>query len=291
MNREEIRNVLLELAGEGLLLGRGVGADDILLTRLGELTGESRSLFWRDFGEVLQEVWAQGDVGAISNAAVFISRIPQSERPSAMEAEHVASFLLEDAKVKNTAWSSLDELRQIVAGLRMLSALRLGGRVWWQVIFYSWYFWLNQPKTRQEREALYAWQAMLHASRGCLNSKVVAPNFDAWFYTAQAVQDFPSLEVFTFLADQMESQTADKDALKEEVLEAYQSLHARCYHISSCPQGIENLKAVIESWLEDRVGMKPQEADLQLKWHQPDLTTPSERLNKPAERTSYSFAA
>lgn len=287
MNREEIRNVLLELAGEGLLPDRGVGADDILLARLGALTGENRLAFWRDFGEVLREVWAQGDVVAISNAAAFISRIPHSERPAGTEAALVASFLLVDAKMKDATWSSLDELRMIVAGLRILSALGLGKRLWWRFRFH---IWLDQAKTRQNREALYAWQAVLHASRGLLNDGEVAPNFDAWFYAAQAVQEFPSLEVFTLLADQIESPVADRNALKEEVLSDYQSLHARCLN-TSCPQGIEELKAVIESWLEDRVGMSSQEASDQLKWREPDFTTPSARLNEPAERTSHSSPA
>lgn len=287
MNREEIRNVLLELAGEGLLPDRGVGADDILLARLGGLTGENRLLFWRDFGEVLREVWAQEDVAAISNAAVFISRIPQTERPARAEALQVASFLLDDKKIIDATWNSLDKLRMIVAGLRILSALGLGERLWWRVRFY---IWLDQAKTRQTREALYAWQAVLHASRGLLNSGEVAPNFDAWFYAAQAVQEFPSLEVFTLLVDQIESPVADRSALKEEVLSDYQSLHARCLN-TSCPQGIEELKAVIESWLEDRVGMSPKDASDQLKWREPDFTTPSVRLNEPAERTSYSSPA
>ena len=288
MNREEIRNVLLELAGEGLLPDRGVGADDILLNKLGALTGESRSLFWRDFGEVLREVWEQKNIVAISNATVFISRIPQSERPVEAEAAQVASFLLDDVKVKEETWHSLDELRMIVDALRILSALGLGGRVWWRVRFDSW---LHQAKLRRDSEALYAWQAVLHASRGLLNSGEIAPNFDAWFYAAQSVQEFPSLEVFTLLADQMGSPAADKNALKEEVLSDYQSLHARCFNTSSCPQGIENLKAVIESWLEDRVGMTPKEASEQLNWREPDLTTPSARLNEPAERTSHSSPA
>lgn len=287
MNREEIRNVLLELAGDGLLPDRGVGADDILLARLGALTSENRLAFWRDFSEVLREVWAQGDIEAISNAAVFISRIPRSERPAGEEAALVASFLLVDAKMEDATWSSLDELRMIVAGLRILSALGLGERLWWRVRFH---IWLDQAKTRQTREALYAWQAVLHTSRGLLNGGEVAPNFDAWFYAAQAVQEFPSLEVFTLLADQMESPVADRNALKEEVLSDYQSLHARCLN-TSCPQGIEELKAVIESWLEDRVGMSPEEASDQLKWREPDLTTPSARLNEPVERTSYSSPA
>lgn len=284
MNREEIRNVLLELAGEGLLPDRGVGADDILLTSLDTLAGVDRSAFWHDFGAALQDVWAQGEVEAFLNASVFVARIPQAERPVGEEAARVAGFLLDDAKVKNEVWGSLDELRLVVAGLRMLAALGLGDRLWWELRFNSW---LHQAKTRQDSEALYAWQAVLHASRGLLNSGEVVPNFDAWFLAAQAVQEFPSLEVFTLLTDQAESPSVDKDALKEEILDAYQSLYARCYRAPSCPQGIQNLKAVIEAWLEDRVGMKPQEASRQLEWNKPDLRPPSVRLREPIEGMSH----
>lgn len=288
MNRDEIRNVLLELAGKGLLPDRGVGADDILLSHLSALTEETRVLFWCDFGEVLREVWSQENVGAVSNAAVFISRIPQSQRPAGGGAEQVASFLLNDVKLKDTIWKSLDELRLIIGALRMLSALVLGGRIWWQVRFYSW---LQQVKVREESEALYAWQALLHASRGLLNSGEITPNFDAWFHTAQAAHDFPAMEVFTLLADQMVSPTADKEAIKNEVLEDYQSLYARCINNASCPEGIENLKAVIESWLEDRVGMSAQEASSLLKWKEPERKTPSARFNELAASTSYSLQA
>jgi len=288
MNRDEIRNVLLELAGKGLLPDRGVGADDILLSHLSALAEETRVLFWRDFGEVLQEVWSQENVTAVSNAAVFISRIPQSQRPAGADAEQVASFLLNDAKLQDTIWKSLDELRLIIAALRMLSALALGGRTWWRTRFHSW---LQQVKVRKESEALYAWQAVLHASRGLLNSGEIAPNFDAWFHNAQAAHDFPAMEVFTLLADQMESPTADKDAIKNEVLEDYQSLYARCFNNDSCPEGIENLKAVIESWLEDRVGMSSQEASKLLKWKEPERKTPSARFNELAVNTSYGSPA
>lgn len=288
MKRDEIRDVLLELAGKGLLPNRGVGADDILLSHLSALAEEARVLFWRDFGEVLQEVWSQENVGAVSNAAVFISRIPQSKRPTGTEAEQVASFLLNDAEVQNETWKNQDELRLIIAALRMLSALALGGRIWWRARFY---FWLQQVKVRKESEALYAWQAVLHASRGLLNSGEIAPNFDAWFHTAQAVNDFPAMEVFTLLADQMESPTADKDAITNEVLADYQSLYARCFNNDSCPKGIENLKAVIESWLEDRVGMSDQEASKLLKWKEPERKTPSARFNELAVNTSYSSPA
>lgn len=288
MNCDEIRNVLLELAGKGLLPDRGVGADDILLSHLSALDDEARALFWHDFGRVLQEVWSQGNVGAVSNAAVFISRIPQSARPAGAEAEQIALFLLDDAKLKNETWKNLDELRLIIAAFRMLSALALGGRLWWRARFN---FWLQQVKVRKESEALYAWQAVLHASRGLLNSGEIVPNFDAWFHTAQAVHDFPAMEVFTLLADQMESPTADKDAIKNEVVEDYQSLYARCFNNASCPDGIESLKAVIESWLEDRVGMSVQEASELLKWKEPERKTPSARFNELAVNTSYSSPA
>ena len=288
MNRDEIRNVLLELAGNGLLPDRGVGADDILLSHLSALDDEARVLFWSDVGGVLREIWSQENVGAVSNVAVFISRIPQSARPTGAEAEQVASFLLDDVKLKDTIWKSIDELRLIIAALRMLSALALGGRIWWLTRFHSW---LQQVKVRKESEALYAWQAVLHASRGLFNSGEIAPNFDAWFHTAQAVNDFPAMEIFTLLADQMASPTADKDAIKNEVLADYQSLYARCFNNASCPEGIEDLKAVIESWLEDRVGMSDQEASELLKWKEPERKTPSARFNELAVNTSYGSPA
>ena len=284
MNREEIRNVLLELAGEGLLPDRGVGADDILLADLDSLPNAERLAFWRNFGTVLRDIWVQGEVEAFLNASVFIARIPQAGRPAGEEAQRIAGFLLDDEEMKKEGWGARDELRLVVAGLRILAALGLGERIWWRVRFNSW---LDQAKTRQDGEALYAWQAVLHASRGLLSSGEVAPNFDAWFLAAQAVQDFPSLEVFTLLADQSASPSVDKDALKEEVLEAYKSLYARCYRAPSCPQGIQELKAVIGAWLEDRVGMKPDEADHQLAWKKPDLRPPSVRLREPVEEMNH----
>ena len=164
----------------------------------------------------------------------------------------------------------------------------MASMIWWQARFHSW---LQQVKVRKESEALYAWQAVLHASRGLLNSGEIAPNFDAWFHTAQAVNDFPSMEVFTLLADQMESPTADKEAIKSDVLADYQSLYARCFNNASCPEGIENLKAVIESWLEDRVGLSAQEASKLLKWKEPERKRPSVRFNELAANTIYSSPA
>lgn len=276
MNREEIRNVLLELSGEGLLPDRGVGADDILLTHFGRLSELERKDFWPDFGAIFRDLWEQKNVVAISNAAVFVSRLSQSERPEGEAASQVAGFLLNEEKLKCASWDSLDDLRRVVAGLRLLSVLRLGDpAVWWRVCFESW---LRQAKTRQGSEALYAWQAVLHASRGLLNNGEVAPNFDAWFLAAQEAKEFPSLEVFTLLTDQAERTSVDRDSLQEDVLKAHQDMHARCYGISSCPQGMQDLKAVIETWLEDRLGMKPNNAKKKLEWKKPDKNPPSARF-------------
>lgn len=280
MNREEIRNILLELRGEGLIPGRGVGADDILLAKVEAFTAPERLAFWTNFGDVLQEAWQSGEAGAFSNAAAFISRIPKPERPAGDEAKQIAAFLLIDPKLKKAAMGAADESRLIVAALRVLSALGLGDRVWWVARFNSW---LHEARTHQNSDALFAWQAVLNSSRGLLNTGEIVPNFDAWFLNAQEVKEFPSLEVFTLLADQIDSPGADKEAIKEDVLEAYQNLYARCYPASDCPQGIQHLKSVIEAWLEDRIGIKPEEATCQLEWKQPDLLTPSARLNQPIE--------
>lgn len=284
MNREEIRNVLLERAGKGLLPDRGVGADDVLLNSLDAMNGAERTAFWLEFGEVLQEVWRQGENEAFLNAAAFVARTSQADRPKGEDAQRIAGFLLDEAKVKSAIWSTQDELRLLVATLRLLAALGLGNKPWWRVPFNSW---LHHAETRPDNEALYAWQGVLHASRGLLNSGEVAPNFDAWFQAAQKVRAFPALEVFTLLADQTDTPSADKDSIKEEVLETYQDLYARCLNVSACPQGIQDLKAVIETWLEDRVGMKPGEANCRLEWKEPNRLKPSVRFSMPVEETKH----
>lgn len=276
MNRQMIQSILLELAGEGLMPDRGVGADDILLTQLNRMPAEERPTFWRDFGAVAQELWQERNADAFSNAAAFVARAPQSLLPAGEEAVQAAGFLLHEPGLETATAKSKDELRLNVSALRVLSTLGLGDRTWWRACFHVW---LDEAKRRKESDVLHVWQAVLHASRGLLNSGEIVPNFDAWFETAYRAAEFPALEVFTLLADQADVPNPDKDALKEDVLEAYNALHAHCYE-TTCPPSIDHLKDVIEAWLEDRLQQKADDAKQLLMWKAPDLDPPSKRLDR-----------
>jgi hypothetical protein len=273
MNREEILDVLIGRSG-GACPDRGVRADDILLGRYAEVSATNRPAFWQAFGEALLSLWQLGNTEAVECASAFVAGLDKVDRTDGDVAFSVAGFLLEDSVVRGDVIAKDDSRRRVVAALRMLANLGLGTRTWWRCRFFAW---LHDTKSSGGEEGQLAWQAVLHSSLGLMNCCEPMPNIDAWLEDARIAKEFPAIELFTLLARQTEYQQ-DKMYLKNEVIEAYQSLYVNCNGRDSCSQGIEDIRSVIETWLVDRLHLSPSEAHELLKWRQPDKRLPQDRI-------------
>ncbi len=273
MNREEILDVLLGRSG-GACPDRGVRGDDILLGRYANVPESDRSVFWQAFGETLASLWQEANTEAIECAAAFVAGLDKAERPDNDLATSVAGFLLGDSVVRDGVITKEDSRRRVVAALRMLANLGLGARTWWRCRFFAW---LDDAKFANGEDGQLAWQAALHSSLGLTNCCEPMPNIDAWLEDARVAKEFPAIELFTVLARQTEYQQ-DKEHLKGEVIGAYQSLYINCNSGGLCPQGIKDIRSVIETWLVDRLQLSPVDAHKLLKWKQPDQRLPQARI-------------
>lgn len=285
MNREEVLDVLLGRSA-GASPDRGVRGDDVLLGRYTNVRESDRPAFWRLFGEALIFLWQEGNTEAIECAAAFVAGLEKTARPDREMAASIAGFLLNDSIVCDGAIAKGDGRRRVVAALRILATLGLGARTWWRCRFFAW---IDDAKSCSGGEGQLAWQAVLHASLGLMNCCEPMPNIDAWLEDARIAKEFPAIELFTLLARQTEYQQ-DQVHLKDEVIEAYQSLYVNCKGGDSCPQGIEDIRSVIETWMVDRLHLSSAQANELLKWRQPDKRLPQERIFRP-QRQSPAVAA
>lgn len=272
MNRDEILDVLRGRSG-GVCPDRGVRADDILLGRYAAIPADGRASFWQAFSEALPMLWAEMDTEAIEAAAAFVSGLDKTVRPDTELVKSGFEFLFNDLTEVSQIASKGDERRRIVAALRMLANLGLGERNWWRCRFWSW---IGDAKLAAGAEGQLAWQAVLHASLGLMNCSEPTPNIDAWLEDGRKAKEFPAIELFTLLVRQTEYQQ-DKEHLKNEVIEAYQSLYANCIG-NSCPQGIDDIRSVIETWLMDRLHLSQDIAQGLLEWQKPSKELPQVRL-------------
>lgn len=272
MNRDEILNVLLEREG-GVNPDRGVGGDDILLARWADMDEAGHSVFWPNFCHAVAALWRELATEALEVAAAFVAGIGLESKPSDSLLEPLR-FLLDDSDIKAGALVSGEGRRRTVAALRLLSKLGLGDRDWWRNRFWNW---IDEAPKATGEDGMLAWQAVLHASMGLLQAGQMDPRVDTWIETARKAEVFPAIELFTMLARQTPHQ-ADTADFVHAVVEAFQSLSTNCGMEGACPQTIEDIRMVIESWLSDPVvGRKPKEAVELLQWKEPDKLLPQER--------------
>lgn len=272
MSRDEIVDILCGRSG-GACPDRGVRADDVLLGRYAAIVrSEGAPDFWPEFVEAFRVIWRKSDTDAIELAAAFVSGLENNVKPGADSLGTSFSFLFDDPVMADSI--SLGEARRrIVAGLRLLANLSLGERKWWRQRFDSW---IVNVRSAVGDDGRLAWQAVLHASLGLMNSKEEMPNIDAWLEDGRKAKEFPAIELFTLLSRQTEYQP-DREHLKDEVIAAFQSLYANCLG-TDCPQGIEDIRSVIETWLVDRLKLAPVEAERLLTWREPSRELPQVRL-------------
>lgn len=272
MSRDEILNTLLGRSG-GAWPDRGVRADDILLGRYAEIGAHGSILdFWLAFSEAFLMLWRESEVDAIELAAAFVSGLEINARPVAASVEKPFSFLFEEPAMPDVTGSS-EARRKTVAGLRLLANLGLGERIWWQQRFCSWIY---HARSAAGADGRLAWQAVLHASLGLMRSDEVMPNIDAWLEDSRKAKEFPAIELFTLLSRQSEYQT-DSEHLKDSVIAAFQGLHVNCFG-RDCPQGVEDIRFVLENWLVDRLKLESAEAERLLTWREPSRELPQVRL-------------
>ena len=272
MSRDEILDILLGRSC-GACPDRGVRADDILLGRYVKLAGNGgASAFWPAFAEAFLLLWQDSSTDAIELAATFASGLEKDARPVADSLGDSFSFMFDDPVLVDSV--SLGETRKrVVAGLRLLANLGLGERNWWRCRFWAW---IDSARSATGADGRLAWQAVLHASLGLMNSQEEMPNIDAWLEDGRKAKEFPAIELFTLLSRQTEFQV-DREHFKNEVLEAFQSLHANCLK-NACPQGIEDIRSIIETWLVDRLNFTSGEAQSLLTWREPSRELPQVRL-------------
>lgn len=272
MSREEMLDILRGRSGS-VCPDRGVRADDILLGRYAAVAGAGGALdFWRVFAGAFLVLWRDLDTEAIESAAAFVSALEQNARPATDGIGSSFAFLLDDLVMADSVGSS-EAIRRTVAGLRLLANLGLGDRNWWRHRFL---LWIDNARSAAGPGGRLAWQAVLHASLGLMNSKEAMPNIDAWLEDSRKAKEFPAIELFTLLSRQTEYQP-DTEHLKDEVVGAFQSLHANCFG-NACPQGIEDIRSVIETWLVDRLKLTSADAQRLLTWREPSRELPQVRL-------------
>lgn len=272
MSCDEILDILLGRSCGGCP-DRGVRADDILLGRYVKLASDGGApAFWPAFAEAFLLLWQDSSTDAIELAAAFASGLEKEARPVADSFGDSFSFLLDDPVLVDSV--SLGETRRrVIAGLRLLANLGLGERNWWRRRFWAW---IDSARSATGADGRLAWQAVLHASLGLMNSQEEMPNIDAWLEDGRKAKEFPAIELFTLLSRQTEYQQ-DREHLKDEVVAAFQSLHANCLK-NACPQGIEDIRSVIETWLVDRLKLTSVEAQTLLTWREPSRELPQVRL-------------
>ena len=272
MSRDEILDILLGRSG-GACPDRGVRADDILLGRYAEIGGaEGMPDFWTAFAEAFQMLRQESEVDAGELAAAFVSGLEANVKPAAASVEMLFSFLLDDPATPDVV-GPCEARRRAVAGLRLLANLGLGDRNWWRIRFL---LWIDYAQSAKGADGRLAWQAVLHASLGLMNSQEAMPNIDAWLEDGRKAKEFPAIELFTLLSRQADYQ-ADREHLKCEVIAAFQSLYANCLG-KACPQGIEDVRSVLETWLVDRLKLASTEAERLLTWREPSRDLPQVRL-------------
>lgn len=287
MNRDEILDILLGRSG-GAWPDRGVRGDDILLGRYVLVVGAGGMQdFWQSFAKAFKVLWQECDVDAIEPAAAFVSGLASKDKPSADDVGSLFSFLLDDLAIIPDVTGPSEARRQTVAGMRLLANFGLGDRNWWRKRFL---LWMDYARSAAGTEGRLAWQAVLHTTQGLMNSMEPVPRINAWLEGGRKAKEFPAIELFTLLSRQTDYQ-ANKEDLKSEVVEAFQSLYVNCLRTvcplgnlhgdcrrDDCPQGIVDLRSVIETWFVDRLKIELAEAERLLKWREPSRELPQVRL-------------
>lgn len=273
MNHEEILDILLERSG-GANPDRGVGGDDILLSRWAGLDEAGRDEFWPNFCLAVATLWQDQATDTLEVAAAFIAGLGLETRTAEGFVEPLR-FLLDEEDIKRGSLITGDGRRRVVAVLRILSKLGLGDRAWWRTRFWCW---IEEAAKAVDEDGLLAWQAVLHGSMGMMQAGEPIPQVDAWLENAKKAKEFPAIELFSLLARQTARQGDTKDFVSE-VVEAYQSLRINCGQTGICPEAINDIRMVIESWLLDPVvGYTPEKAAEQLQWKEPDKRLPQDRI-------------
>ncbi|MBK6743795.1 MAG: hypothetical protein IPG66_12795 [Hydrogenophilales bacterium] len=273
MNCEDILNILLERPG-GINPDRGVAGDDILLSRWAGLDEDGRAEFWPNFCQAVAVLWHDQETEALEVAAAFVAGLGLETRTAEGFVEPLC-FLLDEEDIKHGSVITGDGRRRVVAVLRILSKLGLGDRAWWRARFWCW---IDEAAKAVDEDGLLAWQAVLHGSMGMMQAGEPIPQVDAWLEKAKKAKEFPAIELFSLLARQTAHQGDTKDFVSE-VVEAYQSLRINCGQAGVCPEAINDIRMVIESWLLDPVvGYSPEKAAVQLQWKEPDKRLPQDRI-------------